>query len=69
MMYNVTVGFQYQVTANDNISAADIARGFLVDDLESCADEYSFKSFVERSITTVHPGLDYAEIVEQIWQN
>jgi phosphate uptake regulator len=70
MNYNVTVGFQYQVTAENTRDAADIARGHLVDDIENVYQyEDGVKKLVEHSITTVHAGVDYDEIMRDIWAN
>ena len=66
--YNVTVGFQYQITAEDNVEAADIARGYLADDIEKVYQyENGAQELVKHTVTTILPGLDYSEVMEGIW--
>ena len=68
MNYNVTVGFQYQITAEDNVEAADIARGYLIDDINKVYQyEDGVEQLVKHTVTTVLPGLDYAEVMEGVW--
>lgn len=70
MNYNVTVGFQYQISAEDNVEAADIARGYLVDDIEKVYQyENGAKELVKHTVTTVLPGLDYTQVMDGIWAN
>jgi hypothetical protein len=68
--YNVTVGFQYQITANDNAEAADIARGYLAEDIEKVYQyENGAEQLVKHTVTTILPGLDYNEVMEGVWAN
>ena len=68
--YNVTVGFQYQITAEDNVEAADIARRYLADDIDKVYQyENGAQELVKHTVTTVLPGLDYSEVMDGIWAN
>lgn len=70
MNYNVTVGFQYQITAEDNVEAADIARGYLIDDINKVYQyEDGVEQLVKHTVTAVLPGLDYAEVMDGVWAN
>jgi len=68
MMYNVNVAFQYQVNAEDESQAAEIGRQMLVDDIEHVYSlERGVEEMVKYSITYVTPGLDYAQVMNDIW--
>lgn len=70
MIYNVTVGFQYQVTADNTLDAADIARGRLADDINQVYQyEKGAEELVKHTVTTILPGLDYDEVMNDIWAN
>jgi hypothetical protein len=70
MTYNVTVGFQYQISAEDNLEAADIARGYLIDDINKVYQyENGVEELVKHSVTTILPGLDYDDVMRDIWDN
>ena len=70
MNYNVTVGFQYQITAEDNVEAADIARGYLIDDINKVYQyENGVEELVKHTVTTVLPGLDYDSVMRDAWSN
>jgi hypothetical protein len=70
MIYNVNVAFQYQVTADDDRHAAEIAREMLADDIEHVYQlERGVEEMVKYSITYVTPGLDYAQVMDDIWSN
>lgn len=70
MNYNVTVGFQYQITANDNAEAADIARRYLAEDIEKVYQyENGAQELVKHTVTTILPGLDYNKVMEGVWAN
>ena len=70
MIYNVNVAFQYQVTADDDRHAAEIAREMLVDDIEHVYSlERGVEEMVKHSISYVTPGLDYGHVMDDIWAN
>ncbi len=70
MIYNVNVAFQYQVTADDDQHAAQIAREMLVGDIEHVYTlERGVEEMVKYSITYVTPGLDYGKVMDDIWSN
>jgi hypothetical protein len=70
MIYNVNVSFQYQVTAEDERDAAEIAREMLVEDIEHVYSlERGVEEMVKHSISYVTPGLDYDEVMRDIWEN
>jgi hypothetical protein len=70
MIYNVSVAFQYQVNAENNQDAAEIGRQMLVDDIEHVYTlERGVEEMVKYSITTVTAGLDYDEVMRDIWEN
>jgi len=70
MIYNVSVAFQYQVSADDNNEAAEIGRQLLADDIEHVYQlERGVEEMVKYSITTVTPGLNYDGVMSDIWAN
>ena len=70
MIYNVNVAFQYQVSADDDQHAAEIARDMLVGDIEHVYTlERGVEEMVKYAITYVTPGLDYAQVMGDIWSN
>jgi hypothetical protein len=70
MIYNVSVAFQYQVSAEDNHEAAEIGRQLLIDDIEHVYSlERGVEEMVKYSITTVTAGLDYDRVMDDIWSN
>jgi hypothetical protein len=70
MIYNVNVAFQYQVTAQDTQEAAEVARELLIEDIHHVYElERGVEEMVAYSITTVHGGLDYGQVMEDIWAN
>jgi hypothetical protein len=70
MIYNVNVAFQYQVTADDEAHAAEVARKMMVEDIEHVYQlERGVEEMVKYSITYVTPGLDYAQVMGDIWAN
>ena len=69
-MYNVNVAFQYQITADDEQQAAETARLMLVEDIEHVYRlERGVEDMVKYSVTYVTPGLDYDEVMRDIWDN
>ena len=70
MIYNVSVAFQYQVSADDNNEAAEIGRQLLADDIEHVYTlERGVEEMVKYAITYVTAGLDYAQVMSDIWAN
>lgn len=70
MIYNVSVAFQYQVSADDNNQAAEIGRELLIDDIEHVYSlERGVEEMVKYSVTTVTPGLNYDDVMSDIWAN
>jgi hypothetical protein len=70
MMYNVNVAFQYQITADNEQHAAETARLMLVEDIEHVYRlERGVEDMVKYSVTYVTPGLDYAQVMDDIWAN